>query len=409
MATIDIALESTSQEILSTIKNIKPKRYGFKVRMTESSPSNRVTYLYDAEGKVPAYMNFNGDNGTFNYGDWGNIWFVKNNYPCMVRNSGTVDYQLNPNDYTKRADNNAASDVSNVNYNGNAMSAIPCIWYKRWTDGDYYYFSCCEEQYDDSYYADVHTDNNGIVQPYKYIAMFKGSVDTNNKLRSLKDQAPMSGQNASTELTYANNNGSEWTIKEWGVWNLIADLLILISKTTNAQAAFGQGHTTGGSSASDFLTTGTLSSKGQFFGYNDTTHAMKVFHLENWWGDRWDRIVGFVVDNGIVKTKMNSYNGDYNLTGTDYNSLGDILSSDGGWQIRQYSGREGTFPVSVGGSDSTYECDYFWINKGIVAVSLVGGDCNAGSGCGPRYVSCHRGAGYAGWTVGASLSIKNTK
>ena len=397
------AAKNNTDTILAELRGQQPKRYGYRVKISESSPANRVEYLYDAVGFTPAYMNF----GTgFNYGSWADIWFVKNNYPCMVKSNGAVDYQLDPNNYAKKADGVTNSDVANTSYDGNAMSAIPCVWYKRWTDGDYYYFVACEEQYDETYYADVHTDENGIVQPYKYAAIFKGSTDSNSKLRSLSGQAPMNSQQASTELTQAQANGSAWTIKEWGVWCLIADLLILMGKSTNTQAVYGQGHTTGGSSAANLLTTGTLNTAGQFYGYNDTTHAVKVFHLENWWGDRWDRIVGMVVVSGAVKAQMNSKGNAYNFTGSGYATVGAILAAEG-WQVREYSGRLGTFPTATGGSDSTYECDYFWINTGITAVPVVGGACNHDAMCGARCLHCGNAASSAAWNLGASLSLKN--
>lgn len=40
--------------------------------------------------------------------------------PCMLKTNGQVDYYLNENDYSKKADG-TASDITNVNYNGNAM------------------------------------------------------------------------------------------------------------------------------------------------------------------------------------------------------------------------------------------------------------------------------------------------
>ena len=52
------------------------------IRATAEKKS-RVTYLYDAVGMTPAAMNYT--DGTFNYGSWGNVEFVKNNYPCMVK------------------------------------------------------------------------------------------------------------------------------------------------------------------------------------------------------------------------------------------------------------------------------------------------------------------------------------
>lgn len=400
---IFVAKESTSQQILTEILRQRPKRYGFRVKISESDPSDRVEYIYDAQGMAPAYMDFIA--GKFEYGSWADIWFVRNNFPCMVKASGIVDYQLNPNDYTKRADNGEKSDVDNEKYNGNAMSAIPCVWYKRWTDGDYYYFVACEEQYDESFYADVHTDKNGIVQPYKYAAIFEGALDDREVLRSISGMRLENKQTATNELTYARANGDAWTIKEWGVWCLVADLLILMGKCTNTQLVYGQGNTSG-TSEDSMLMTGTLNTMGQFFGYNDRTNAVKVFHMENWWGNRWDRIVGIVVANGIVKVQINSCGGDYDFQGTGFETVGDILP-DSGQQIREYSGRLGTFPTATSDGAANYECDYLYSSKNIFSVPYVGGACNSANKCGARCLHCSSTASGTYWYVGASLSLES--
>ena len=69
----------------------KAVRYGIKINKSDSGKKSRVTYLYDAVGMTPAAMNYT--DGTFNYGSWGNVEFVKNNYPCMVKFDGTEDYK----------------------------------------------------------------------------------------------------------------------------------------------------------------------------------------------------------------------------------------------------------------------------------------------------------------------------
>ena len=104
----------------------KAVRYGIKISKSDSGKASRVTYIYDAVGMTPAVMNFS--EGTFNYGSWGNVEFVKNNYPCMVKYDGTEDYKLSPNDYTKKEDGTTASDVANTDYAGNAMAAFKGGW-----------------------------------------------------------------------------------------------------------------------------------------------------------------------------------------------------------------------------------------------------------------------------------------
>ena len=67
--------------------------------------------------------------------------------------------------------------------------------------------------------------------------------------------------------------------------------------------------------------------------------------------------------------------------------------------------KAGRFPVTYTGSSSTYLCDYFWLNTGIVAVPLVGGYCDVGLNCG-AYVNLNFTAGNAYWSLAPGLSCK---
>lgn len=40
----------------------------------------------------------------------------------MLKSNGTVDYYLNPNDYSKKEDGITNSDVANALYDGNTMA-----------------------------------------------------------------------------------------------------------------------------------------------------------------------------------------------------------------------------------------------------------------------------------------------
>lgn len=402
------AIKSDTATILSEMRGQRPKRYGFRIKNSEGSPTGRVEYLYDAVGMTRAGMNFT--TGAFSYGSWKDLWFIRDNHPCMVKSDGTLGYWLDDNDYTKKAADGSASDVANSSYGGNAMSAIPLVWVKRWTEGGYRYVSFCESQYDESYHAYAHTGADGAIRPYRFWPMFRGSkVDT--KLRSLKGLAPTSSTTAEAERTAAKANGTSWDICDWALWNLLMDLLYLIGGSTNVQATFGQGHSTGGSSAADFLTTGTLSDKGQFFGYNDTTHAVKVFHSEVIYAERWERLVGMILDNGVYKVKMTPEGNGYNLTGAGYEPVAECVpkpagtegTAYGGWVKEAQQTPYGQFPTVLGGSEVTYDCDYHYINCAIVSVPLVGAACSDGGECG-RYVNVNNAAGNAYWRIGASPS-----
>ena len=206
---IFMAKESTSQEILSKTNQIieagkaKPKRYGMRINRLDSNPATRVKYVLDAVGMTPAGMNYSG--GGFDYGDWGDIWFVKNNRPVMLRTDGTVDYELNHENHALKL-TGGASDIANVSYGGNAMSEIPLIWVKRYSIANYDYVIFCETQYDDTYKAYAHTDADGNILPVTYFPMYEGAV-INNRMRSLSGQTPTASQTDAQETTAAQQNG----------------------------------------------------------------------------------------------------------------------------------------------------------------------------------------------------------
>ena len=409
--TLDKTYENTNQ-ILTAVEDKKPVivRYGMKINKNDSNPETRCTYIYDAEGMTPARMNFT--TGTFEFGDWKDIFFVKNNYPAMIKYDGTEDYKLDPNDHTKKADG-TESDVSNTSYNGNAMSVFDGsgengkIWLSQYEDEDAEYMIISNVQYDESYHDDAYVREDGSHADKLYYPMFGGSYD-GTRLRSLAGQALMYNTNTQTEINRAKANGAGWNIGSWSKRNLLDCMLKIMSKTDNSQTAFGRGQTSGyvndASQNYGHLATGTLTNKGQFFGYKDTTHEVKVFYIEKWWGNRWDRINGLLMVGGEILAKMTP---PYNLTGKDFEKVGiTFTSSSSGWQKGTKSSRFGRIVNSIGGSSSTYTCDYFWWNAGITAVALVGGYCSDGDYGGADFLNLNTSAGVANWHFGASVFLE---
>ena len=97
----------------------------------------------------------------------------------------------------------------------------------------------------------------------------------------------------------------------------------------------------------------------------------------------------------------------YNLTGKDFEKVGITFTSSGnGYQKGTKSSRFGRIVNSIGGSSSTYTCDYFWRNAGIPAVALVGGSCSVGGSCGADCLALDSSAGGASWSFGASIFLE---
>ena len=325
-------------------------RYGIKINKLESDPAARVTYIYDAEGMTPAHMDF--DNGVFDYGSWENVFFVRENRPVMLNLDRTVAYELDHDDYTKKT-TGTASDIDDEDMPLNAMSEFPLIWLCQYEVDNYEYVIVSNIQYDETYRADAYTRADGSIAKYMYLPMFGGSYD-GTKLRSLSGQVLANNTTMQTEFNYAAANGAGWTVIPWCRRNLINCLLLIMGKSENSKKIFGRGNVYG---VDHFLNSGTLNNKGQFYGYNDTTHQVKVFHIEKWWGDRYDRIAGLISDNMRVKTKMSP---PYNLTRSGYiDTLVDLPSSNGqqkDTRMTQY----GRFPITVGAGISTYVCGYIF-------------------------------------------------
>ena len=379
------------------------KRYGVKINKADSNPATRVTYLYDAVGLTPAKMNYT--DGTFDFGDWGDKFFVAGNYPVMLNADGTEAYKLNPNDYSLKADG-TASDITDESTALNAMSAFPLMWLSQYEVGNYEYIIVADAPVDASYQAEAFRRADGTLAQKMYLPIYGGSYD-GAKLRSLSGKTLMYNTNASTEVSRAAANGNIWTIIPWSRRNLINCLLIIMGKSDDTQAVFGQGQTSGyvndASQNYGHLPTGTLNDKGQFYGYSDTTHQVKVFHMEKWWGGRFDRLVGLILDKGRYKVKLAP---PYNLTGADFIDTGLSSPTGEGYQKDTYMTEWGRLPKAVGGASSTYLCDYFWVNTTIVTVALVGGACCHGAACGASSVTLSGAAGGALWNIGASLSCE---
>lgn len=376
--------------------------YGFCIDPTNSAPESSVTYEDMAVGMTPGKMNFT--TGLYEEGSWTNqIFFLQNNHVYMVKSNGTLDYQLNDNDYTQKADGSGSSAVSDTGYDGNAMVRFDTVWMYQYTDtSGKFHCKICNIKLDNNYHAYAHQRADGSIMNYILLAAFKGSL-TSSKIRSLKGQSLMNTQTGANEITYATNNGSLWYTRTHAQRNLINMLLILVGKSLSCETVFGQGHTDGGTDASSMLTTGTLSNKGRFFGTN-TNAAVKVFHLENWWGDQWERIAG-IVTNGSVHpcVKMEK---PYNTAGTGYTDLGYALGGTAGGYISAATMNEygGMVPKTAAGSSSTYYCDGLWFVASCYA--LVGGGCINGLLCGPFALVLSDAVSLSSWDIGAALSCE---
>ena len=400
--TVDV-IDYNALKIFTANINFR-RRYGYRIKKTEADPYERVEYLYDAVGMTPAHMDF--DNGVFDYGDWGGIWFVQDNKPLMLKSDGTVDYYLNPNDYTLK-ENGELSDVANIDYDGNAMAQFPLCWVYRYEDDKYLYEIVSNVQYDENYKAYAHTDASGNIKDYFYLGLFRAS-NISSKLRSIKGQALFQAPTLPNAFTYSTANGSGWHIKTWSQYCLVNTLLVLIGKSTDPPSIFGYGNM---NNDVPFIS-GASYDKGQFYGYNsDYTHQVKTFHAESFWGDELDRLAGIFKYNDKIYVKMTPEGQGYFADAvTGYTNTGITpVTTDGIFITGMSCNEYGLIPTAAsGGSGSTYFCDTVGYRNITLTDLYVGGQgaiiYNTPLIYGPFFMAFYRSPTETHYFMGCSLS-----
>lgn len=394
--------------------SVTPKKrdylFGYDLVKSTSSPSGRVSYPDDVDNAnfTPAKMNFG---GSFSYGDWnfapGEKFMPR---PCMLTYAGVVDHYLNPNDYTQKAEG-GASKVADTSFGGNAMMEWPKIYTKRWEEGGVYHFRCSDTPQDESWECWSNYDRLNNQIDHFYTPIYFGS-NVSSKLRSISGQANMVSQNATTEINYAKANGSDWYTEVLADRLLIQDLLVMMGKSTDGQTVFGSGRSS--SSNSSAVNTGTMNSRGLFWGSNNGTDGVKVFGMEHFWGNLWRRTAGWMNVNGTQKVKLTrgtkdgSTVSDYNTDGNGYKTVSGATpsGSSGGYINSMKTEGFGRIPVTASGSSSTFEADGLYYSNSGTMYAVVGGGWGVGLPCGPFCARLSSAPSISDSSSGAALSCK---
>ena len=349
--------------------------FGYYDDTTDSNPETKIHYTDMCENFTPARCVAT-DEGGWTEGSWTEdaAWFIKGNKPFMVRYDGTLHYELDHNDYSKKKADGTASDVSNTSYEGNAMATLPIIWVKRWTEGTKKYRQFCNVQLDEDFHAYAHTREDGSLEPYTLIPMFAGSLSS-SKLRSIAGESQMSKKTHTAEMGYAQNNGALWSTGYLSIKVLLWELETLLTRSTNKQDACGYGNYKGGTSSSDTSSkAGTQLTGGRFYGYGMNVNKPRKFLHCEWNHGKWERIAGWLLIRGTHYLKAVP---PYNATGEGY--INTELSPRGTLYIKEGVLTEyGEVPTVLGGSSDTYYCCGLTYDAGAVTYAYVDGACDSG-------------------------------
>ena len=350
-----------------------PKRYGVRIDKKNSDPDTRVEYLFDAIGKKPARIN--AETGLFDYGDWADVGFVKDNKPCMLRKDGTVDYYLNPSNWDQK-DDGTPSNISDSSYDGNAMAEFPLWWMYQYQDSDYDYIIISDSQIDNNYHAYAFTDSNGIVRDKMYVGIYRSS-SSGQSLKGLSQYYFNSFSDALTKHTINNI----YNLISWSERDYIASLLIILSKSTDFAECFGATPLQSQASESQF-------------------GASNVFYIQRYWQNNYF-ISGIIeIKDGVsfyIYTKMTP---PYNTDGTEYENTDiDFIYNYSGKYIKEISiNGNGKIPTSGFASSTAYytsSCRLAGSNYDTLLYPMVYEGCTAmginfySDGKGGGRLSCH--------------------
>lgn len=373
---------------------------------------------------------------------------IQSQYKGCVANGAEINYYLNPNDWSQKADG-TPSVLDGTD--GTVRVHIPKFYGKSGVEGTKRWVRMSTIKMDntwieipemlvDAYRSTVDTTVSATPKAVSVVnttAQFRGGGNRTANDTYLDTDAfrsdlgkPRTNISRANMRTYATNAGSEMLCYEYYKW-IFYWAWVVEYATLNSQKAYtadltAEGYHQGG--LGDGVTTwngdwntyngyypltpcGYCNDIGNFTGVKDlvipetvinesTTVASKTFKVPRWrgfdnpFGDIWTNLDGIILERTAANQPSSVYTttdptafGDDNTAKGEMTVAGTEIASDG-W-IKDYDlGETGEIiPSVVGGSATTYMCDYHYCNASSTALRtlFVGGRAEhggkAGLGC----------------------------
>lgn len=373
---------------------------------------------------------------------------IQSQYKGCVANGAEINYYLNPNDWSQKADG-TPSVLDGTD--GTVRVHIPKFYGKSGVEGTKRWVRMSTIKMDntwieipemlvDAYRSTVDTTVSATPKAVSVVnttAQFRGGGNRTANDTYLDTDAfrsdlgkPRTNISRANMRTYATNAGSEMLCYEYYKW-IFYWAWVVEYATLNSQKAYtadltAEGYHQGG--LGDGVTTwngdwntyngyhpltpcGYCNDIGNFTGVKDlvipetvinesTTVASKTFKVPRWrgfdnpFGDVWTNLDGIILERTAANQPSSVYTttdptafGDDNTAKGKMTVAGTEIASDG-W-VKDYDlGETGEIiPSVVGGSATTYMCDYHYCNASSTALrTLLVGGCThyggrAGLGC----------------------------
>lgn len=349
-------------------KAVIPTVYGVKIIEEESDPSKRVVYIDEATEMKPVTVDQN--TGTATYNGWDETWIFDKIYPVMLKTDGTIDYKLNPNDYSQKLEG-GESDVANIDYDGNAMVCIEKFYTKFSMDGDNEIIQISDVK-KEGFEAIGFIREDGSEADRIFVPMFAGSLDSDNHLRSLSGQTIKLEASFNDFRTAAQKNGSGYDIEYWAENQIIQALFLILMKNCNSKSTIAEGR------EGENAKTGVANNKGAI-GFDtssvDEYKAVKFMHIEDFTTFimyRWE--AGLLTQNSKMFVKMKPP-----YSGTDTSDYTQVLGHkstagrNGHISKMKCSNEHGRYPIEYLATSQTYEtCQWYTDTNKDVYISRRG-------------------------------------
>ena len=385
---------------------------------------------------------------------------IQSQYKGCVANGGEINYYLNPNDWSQKADG-TPSVLDGTD--GTVRVHIPKFYGKSGVEGTKRWVRMSTIKMDntwieipemlvDAYRSTVNQTGNKAVSVVNTTAQFRGGGNRTANDTYLDTDAfrsdlgkPRTNISRANMRTYATNAGSEMLCYEYYKW-IFYWAWVIEYATFNSQAAYNadltaEGYHQGG--LGDGVTTwngdwntyngyypltpcGYCNEFGNFTGVKDlvipqtvindsTTVASKTFKVPRWrgfdnpFGDIWTNLDGIILERTAANQPSSVYTttdpaafGDDNTAKGKMTVAGTEIASDGYTKDYDLGETGEIIPSAVGGSTTTYMCDYHYCNAGSTALRtlFVGGNAIYGGSAGLGYFFSYYGVGHAHSHVG---------
>ena len=388
---------------------------------------------------------------------------VQSRYKGCVANGAAINYYLDPNDWSKKADGgNSVLDGTD----GTVRVHIPKFYGKSGVEGTKRWVRMSTIKMDDTwieipemlvdaYRSTVNQTGNKAVSVVNTTAQFRGGGNRTANDTYLDTDAfrsdlgkPRTNISRANMRTYAANAGSEMLCYEYYKW-IFYWAWVIEYATFNSQATYnaeltadgyhqgglGPGITDWNNNANGWsgyngtypiTPCGYCNDIGNFTGIKElvipetvvdesTTVPTKTFKVPRWrgfdnpFGDIWTNLDGIILErtaanqpSSVYTTSNPSAFGDDNTAKGKMTVAGKEIASDGYTKDFDLGSKGEIIPSVVGGSATTYMCDYHWCNAASTSLRtlLVGGRADYGGYAGLGGFYSGNGVGYVYSAVG---------